>query len=124
MSTDGASSNGHKDEPAPRRDLRDRPLFRIAVLLAVLVVALHLDEELLEAAERRQPGRGSRDRDASTIDFEPDDYQVALPAAGRPTGLLLGRELLHDEARMARSTTRKSSLVNATTGEVKRLTDV
>ena len=83
MSTDGARSNGHKGDAEPRRDLRDRPLFRIAVLLVVLVVAL-----LSMKSCGRQQNEVSQDEAVAIarqhIDFEPDDYQVRYLPQGIP----------------------------------------
>lgn len=83
MSTDGTSSNGHKSPAQQARDIRDRPLFRIAVLVAVLLVAF-----LATKSCARQGHKISQDQAVAIarkeIDFEPSRYQVRYLPQGVP----------------------------------------
>ena len=83
MSTDGTSSNGHKAAAGPKRDLRDRLVFRIGALLAVLFVAFVSTKSCA-----RQQHSISQDEAVAIarkqIDFEPSTYQVKYLPQGLP----------------------------------------
>jgi hypothetical protein len=83
VSTGDTSSNGHKAPAKQARDLRDRPLFRIAALVAVLVVAF-----IATKSCARQQNRISQDDAVAIarkqIDFEPSRYQVRYLPQGLP----------------------------------------
>ena len=116
MSTDGASSNGHKDEAAARRDLRDRPLFRIGVLLAVLAVAF-----VSMKSCSRQHNNVTQDEAVAiarkAIDFEPDNYQVRYLPQGVPPVYYwaVNFSTVNENGQVNRT---QVVLVNATTGAV------
>jgi hypothetical protein len=117
VSTDGASSNGHRGEAAHGRDLRDRPLFRIAVLLAVLVVAFIS----MKSCSRQQYDVSQDEAVAIArehIDFTPDDYQVKYLPQGIPPVYYWAVNFYEKDA-SGRVTRTEVVLVNATTGEVK-----
>ncbi len=84
MSTAGTSSNGHKAaRRRPARDLRDRPLFRVAALVAVLLVAFVATKSCA-----RQQHNISQDEAVAIaqkeIDFKPTRYQVKYLPQGVP----------------------------------------
>ena len=83
MSTDGTSSNGHKAAARPKRDLRDRLVFRVAAVLAVLFVAF-----ISTKSCARQQNTISQDEAVAIarkeIDFEPSTYQVKYLPQGVP----------------------------------------
>jgi hypothetical protein len=117
VSTSDTSSNGHKDEAGTRRDLRDRPLFRIAVLLAVLVVAFIS----MKSCSRQQHDVSQDEAVAiarKEIDFEPDRYQVRYLPQGIPPVYYWGVNFykLDENGQVVRT---EVVLVNAETGEVK-----
>lgn len=82
MSTSDTSSDGHK--PATRaRDLRDRPLFRIAALVVVLLAAF-----LATKSCARQQNEISQDEAIAIAkeqtDFVPDKVQIRYLPQGIP----------------------------------------
>ena len=84
MSTSDTSSNGrNSDAGSGRRDLRDRPLFRVGVLVAVLFVAF-----LATKSCARHQNKISQDEAVAIarkeIDFEPTTYQVKYLPQGVP----------------------------------------
>ena len=83
MSTGVTSSNGHKSGARRSRDLRDRPLFRIAAVAVVLLVAF-----LATKSCARQQNRISQDDAVAIarkqIHFEPSRYQVRYLPQGLP----------------------------------------
>jgi GH25 family lysozyme M1 (1,4-beta-N-acetylmuramidase) len=116
VSTDDASSNGHSDAEAARRDLRDRPFFRIAVLLVVLIVAF----VSMKSCSRQQYDV-SQDEAVTIarkhIDFTPDDYQVKYLPQGIPPVYYWAVNFYEKNAQ-GQVTRTEVVLVNATTGEV------
>lgn len=116
MSTDDASSNGRKDADAARRDLRDRPLFRIAVLLVVLAVAL----VSMKSCSRQQNNITQDEAVAIArkhIDFEPDGHQVRYLPQGVPPVYYwaVNFSTVNQNGQVNRT---EVVLVNATTGAV------
>jgi hypothetical protein len=117
VSTEDASSDGHKETGGTARDLRDRPLFRIAALLAVLLAAFAATKSCA-----RQQDKVNQDEAVAIarkqIDFEPDRVQIRYLPQGIPPvyywavsfSTLEGGNL--DRVQVV--------LVNATTGAVKR----
>lgn len=116
MSTDGTSSNGHKSAAQQARDIRDRPLFRIAMLLAVLLVAFVATKSCA-----RQQHKISQDEAVAIarkeIDFEPDRYQVRYLPQGVPPVYYWGVnfQTLNENGVVVRT---QVVLVNANTGAV------
>ena len=116
MSTDGTSSNGHKSSARRARDLRDRPLFRIAILVAVLLVAFAATKSCA-----RQQNKVSQDEAVAIarkeIDFEPDRYQIRYLPQGVPPVYYWGVNFqqLNENGNVVRT---EVVLVNATTGEI------
>lgn len=116
MSTDGARSNGHKGDAEARRDIRDRPLFRIAILLAVLIVAF-----ISMKSCSRQHNNVTQDEAVAiarkAIDFEPDDYQVRYLPQGVPPVYYwaVNFSTVNQNGQVNHT---QVVLVNATTGEV------
>jgi hypothetical protein len=116
VSTGATSSNGHKTEPKPRRDLRDHPLFRVAILVALLLVAF-----LLTKSCARQQNAVSQDEAVAIarkeVDFEPDRYQVKYLPQGVPPVYYWGVNFqkLGSQGQVLET---EVVLVNATTGEV------
>jgi len=116
VSTDATSSNGHKTEPKPRRDLRDRPLFRVAILVALLLVAF-----LVTKSCTRQQNKISQDEAVAIarkeIDFEPTRHQVKYLPQGIPPVYYWGVNFLQEDDN-GQVVQTEVVLVNATTGEV------
>lgn len=115
MSTESTSSNGHKAEPGPVRDLRDRPIFRIGVLVAVLLVAF-----LVTKSCARQENKISQDEAVAIakehVDFTPDDYQIRYLPQGLPPVYFWAVSLY--TLRNGQPARVQVVLVNATTGAV------
>ena len=117
MSTGDTSSNGHKELAAGRRDPRDRPLVRIALLVAVLLVAFAATKSCA-----RQDDKVSQDRAVAIareqIDFEPDRHQVRYLPQGIPPVYYwaVNFSTLDENGEVIRT---EVVLVNATTGAVR-----
>ena len=116
MSTDGTSSNGHKAEARPTRDIRDRPLFRVAALLALLFAAFVATKSCA-----RQQHRISQDEAVAIaqkeIDFKPTRHQIKyLPQGVPPVYYWAVNFAVEDENGQVVHT--EVVLVNANTGEV------
>jgi len=83
VSTSDTSSNGPKAAAGRVRDIRDRPLFRIAFLVLVLLVAF-----LATKSCARQENKISQDEAIAIaraqIDFEPDKVQIRYLPQGIP----------------------------------------
>jgi len=82
--TPAEQGNGRlPDEPAPRRDLRDRPWGRALILVAVLLLAF----VVLKGCVRQQ-NEISQDEAVAIakeqVDFQPDDYQIRYLPQGVP----------------------------------------
>jgi hypothetical protein len=115
VSTEGTSSNGREAKVRPARDLRDRPLFRIGVLVAVLLVAF-----LVAKSCTRQQNEISQDEAVAIakehVDFTPDKFQVRYLPQGVPPVYFWAVSLYtlrnNQPARV------EVVLVNATTGAV------
>jgi hypothetical protein len=116
VSTDGTSSNGHKAAPRSARDIRDRPLFRIAAVLVVLLVAF-----LATKSCARQQHKISQDEAVAIarkeIDFEPSRYQIKYLPQGLPPVYYWAVNFLKESA-TGRVLETEVVLVNANTGEV------
>jgi hypothetical protein len=116
VSTDGTSSNGHKAAARPARDIRDRPLFRIAILLAILLVAFAVTKSCA-----RQQNRISQDEAVAIaqkeIDFEPSRHQIRYLPQGVPPIYYwaVNFQKLSPAGRVLET---EVVLVNANTGEV------
>ena len=117
MSTGDTSSNGRSAAGEPARDLRDRPLFRIAVLLGLLLLAF----VVLKSCARQQ-NDVSQDQAVTIarqeIDFEPDKHQVRYVPQGIPPVYYWAVSFytLNSHGNPDRV---EVVLVNATTGQVK-----
>jgi hypothetical protein len=110
-------SNGHKAEAAPSRDLRDRPAFRIAILLAVLAVAF----VSMKSCSRQQNDVSADEAVAiarKEITFEPDKHQVRYLPQGIPPVYYWAVNFwtLNAQGQVDRT---QVVLVNATTGQIK-----
>lgn len=83
MSTSDTSSNGHKSTGAQARDLRDRPLFRIAAVTVVLLAAF-----LATKSCARHDNQISQDEAIAIarkeIEFVPDKVQIRYLPQGIP----------------------------------------
>jgi hypothetical protein len=83
VSTDDTSSNGHNVKGARPRDLRDSPYVRVAILVALLLLAF-----LVTKSCARQQNAVSHEEAVaiakSYVDFTPDDYQVKYVPQGVP----------------------------------------
>jgi len=115
VSTSDASSNGRKGAAGRARDIRDRPLFRIAFLVLVLFVAF-----LVTKSCARQDNKISQDEAVAIarkhVDFTPDDFQIRYLPQGIPpvyywaVSLYTVKNGQPDHVQVV--------LVNATTGDV------
>ena len=118
MSTGDTSSNGRSPADAEARDLRDRPLFRIAVLLAVLLVAF-----LVLKSCARQQNEVSQDEAVAIarmeIDFEPDKHQIRYLPQGVPPVYYWAVSFYTVDSR-GNPARVQVVLVNATTGEARK----
>ena len=117
MSTDDTTSNGHKPKAGPVRDVRDRPLFRIAALVVVLVVAFVATKSCA-----RHENKISQDEAIAIarkqIDFTPDKVQIRyVPQGIRPVYYWAVSLYTVRNGAPARVNV---VLVNATTGEAVR----
>jgi hypothetical protein len=116
VSTDDVSSNGRKASPA--RDLRDRPLFRIAALAAVLLTAF-----LVTKSCARQQNEVSQDEAVAIarehIAFTPDKMQVRYLPQGIPPVYYWAVSFYTLNAR-GNPDQVEVVLVNATTGDVQQ----
>ena len=117
MSTSDTSSSGRKgDAGTGRRDLRDRPLVRIAILIVVLLVAFGVTKSCA-----RQQNDVSQDEAVAIarkeIDFEPDRYQIRYLPQGIPPVYYwaVNFQKLDEKDRVIRV---EVLLVNAATGAV------
>jgi hypothetical protein len=116
LSTGDTSSNGHKSEAPPARDVRDRPLFRIAILVAVLLVAFAATKSCA-----RQQNDVSQDEAVAIarkeIDFVPDRYQIRYLPQGVPPIYYWGVnfQTLDESGNVIQT---EVVLVNAKTGDV------
>ena len=83
MSTSDTSSNGRKSAGTQARDLRDRPLFRVAALVVVLLAAF-----LATKSCARHDNEISQDEAIAIakeqIDFVPDKVQIRYLPQGIP----------------------------------------
>lgn len=117
MSTGGTSSNGHNTAGSRSRDLRDRPLFRIAALVVVLLVAFLATKSC--ASHNNKISQDEAIAIARTaIDFTPDKVQIRYLPQGIPpvyywaVSLYTVKDGAPDRVRVV--------LVNATTGAVQK----
>ena len=116
MSTADTSSNGHKAAPKPRRDLRDRPLIRIAILVAILLVAF----VATKSCARQQYEISSDEAVAiarDEIDFVPTKHQVKYLPQGIPPVYYWAVNFVQ-EGPSGRVVRTEVVLVNANTGDV------
>ena len=115
MSTGDTSSNGRKGDVRHGRDLRDRPIVRVGMLLAVLLVAF-----LVTKSCARQQNEISQDEAVAIakehVDFTPDDYQVRYLPQGVPPVYFWAVSLY--TLRNGQPAHVQVVLVNATTGAV------
>ncbi|MGH3065306.1 MAG: hypothetical protein ACRDOF_03300 [Gaiellaceae bacterium] len=83
MSTSDTSSNGHNETARRARDLRDRPLFRIAALAVVLLVAF-----LATKSCARHDDKVSQEEAIAIATekaaFKPDKVQIRYVPRGFP----------------------------------------
>jgi hypothetical protein len=116
VSTADTSSNGHKTAPQPRRDPRDRPLVRVAILVALLLVAFFITKSCT-----RQQNNVSQDEAVAIarkeIDFEPSKHQIKYLPQGIPPVYYWAVNFVQ-ESPNGRVIRTEVVLVNATTGEV------
>jgi hypothetical protein len=116
VSTNDTSSNGHKSAARPARDIRDRLLFRVAAVLAVLFVAF-----LATKSCARQQNRISQDEAVAIaekeVDFEFSRYQIRYLPQGLPPVYYwaVNFSKLDANGQVVRT---EVVLVNANTGEV------
>lgn len=116
MSTNDTSSDGRKPQPAAARDLRDRALFRTAILFGVLLIAFAATKSCA-----RQQNDVSQDEAVAIareeIDFEPDRYQIRYLPQGIPPVYYwaVNFQTLNESGQVTRA---EVVLVNANTGEV------
>lgn len=117
MSTEDTSSDGHKAEGPRPRDLRDSPYVRVAILLALLLVAF-----LVTKSCARQQNAISHDEAVAIakehVDFTPDDYQVKYLPQGVPPVYYWAVSLY--TVKNGQPDHVEVVLVNATTGSVRR----
>jgi hypothetical protein len=117
VSTDDTSSNGHKQEAAQSRDIRDRPLFRIGALVTVLLVAF-----LATKSCARHENKISQDEAVviarKQIDFTPDKVQVRYIPQGVPPVYFWAVSLYTVKNGVPARV--QVVLVNATTGAVEK----
>lgn len=115
VSTESTSSNGREAKVGPVRDLRDRPLFRVGVLVAVLVVAFAVTKSCA-----RQENKISQDEAVAIakehVDFTPDKFQVRYLPQGIPPVYFWAVSLY--TLRNGNPARVEVVLVNATTGAV------
>ena len=115
MSTGATSSNGREGDGRPGRDLRDRPLVRIGMLVAVLLVAFFVTKSC-----ERQQNEITQDEAVAIakehVDFTPDDYQVRYLPQGVPPVYFWAVSLY--TLRNGQPAHVQVVLVNATTGMV------
>ncbi len=116
MSTDDTSSNGRKTEAAPSRDLRDRPIFRIAALLAVLLAAF-LATKSCASHDDRISQQKAIEIAKREVDFTPDKVQVRYLPQGVPPVYYWAVSLY--TVKNGRPDRVEVVVVNATTGEVR-----
>ena len=116
MSTDDASSNGHKRAATAARDVRDRLWFRIVAVLVVLFVAFVATKSCA-----RQQNRISSDEAVAIareeIDFEPTRHQVRYLPQGVPPVYYWAVNFQRQNAN-GRVVETEVVLVNASTGQV------
>lgn len=115
MSTDDTSSNGRRAKAGPVRDLRDRPLFRIAALAVVLLAAF-----LATKSCARQDNKISQDEAVAIarkhVAFTPDKHQIRYLPQGVPPVYYWAVSLY--TLKNDRPDRVQVVLVNATTGAV------
>lgn len=117
MSTSDTSSDGRKSAGTQARDLRDRPLFRIAAIVVVLLAAF-----LATKSCARHGDEISQDEAIAIareqIDFVPDKVQIRYLPQGIPPVYFWAVSLYTvKDDRPARV---QVVLVNARTGEVQK----
>ena len=116
MSTDDTSSNGRKATAGKARDLRDRPLFRVAAIVLVLVAAF-----LATKSCARQDNEISQDEAIAIarehVDFTPDKVQIRYLPQGVPPVYYWAVSLY--TLKNGQPDRVQVVLVNATTGAVK-----
>ena len=116
MSTDDTSSNGHKAAAQRTRDLRDSPLFRIAALLTVLLLAF-----LATKSCARQDNKISQDEAVAIarahVDFTPDKHQIRYLPQGLPPVYYWAVSLY--TVKNGHPVRVQVVLVNATTGDIR-----
>jgi len=115
VSTSDTSSNGRKSAGAQARDLRDRPLFRIAALVVVLFAAF-----LATKSCARQDNKISQDEAVAIarehVDFTPEKHQIRYLPQGIPPVFFWAVSLY--TVKNGRPDRVQVVLVNATTGAV------
>jgi Peptidase propeptide and YPEB domain len=117
VSTDDGSSDGPSTTTPAVRDIRDRPLFRIAAVLAVLAVAFGVAKGC-----SRQQNEVSQDEAIAIakkqVDFTPEKVQVRYLPQGIPPVYYWAVSLYTlTDGNPARV---EVVLVNATTGAVRK----
>ncbi len=116
MSTDDTSSNGRKTTAGRARDIRDRPIFRLAAVAAVLLAAF-----LVTKSCARQANEISQDEAIAIarehVDFTPDKVQIRYLPQGVPPVYYWAVSLY--TVKNGQPDRVQVVLVNATTGAVK-----
>ena len=117
MSTSDTSSDGRKPATTRARDLRDRPLFRIAALVVVLLAAF-----LATKSCARQQNEISQDEAIAIAkeqtDFVPDKVQIRYLPQGIPPVYFWAVSLY--TLKNDRPARVQVVLVNAKTGETQK----
>jgi hypothetical protein len=108
-------SSSNTDAP---RDLRDRPLFRVAVLVAVLTLAF-LYVKGCGAQGRQISSERAVELARAELTFTPDKHQVRLVQQGVPAHAYWGVSFVKVDAD-GRPERVQVFLVDAKTGEVRR----
>jgi hypothetical protein len=116
VSTSDTSSNGHKAAGRPARDIRDRPLFRVAALLAVLFVPFVATKSCARQQNRISQAEAVAIAEKQ-IDFEPSRHQIRYLPQGLPPVYYwaVNFSKLDENGQVVRT---EVVLVNANTGAV------
>lgn len=117
MSTDDTSSDGHKAQAAPTRDVRDRPLFRIAAL-AIVLLAAFLATKSCARKDQKVSQTEAIAIAKRQVDFTPDKVQIRYLPQGIPPVYYWAVSLYTLQNGQPRRV--QVVLVNATTGAVQR----
>jgi Peptidase propeptide and YPEB domain len=117
VSTGDTSSDGHSAQPAKPRDVRDRPLFRIAAIVVVLLAAFLATKSCARRADEVSQSEAIAIAKAQ-VDFTPDKVQIRYVPQGLPPVYYWAVSLY--TLRNGQPNRVQVVLVNATTGAVRR----